>query len=309
MSNYIAIDGGTTNTRIALVRDDIVVDTIRIDIGARIGIDNPDLLKRTIKQGLKNILKKNNMSDNDIQKILASGMITSEFGLVNLPHLNLPVDISDLHNFLYQTVIEEISKIPFVFVRGVKSDSENLEHCDMMRGEESELFGLLDGEGIYILPGSHSKIITVDDNQKIVAIKTMLTGEMISVLSQNTILKDVFNIQSAKLEPEFLLKGFNFCKQNGINESLFKVRVLKKLLGKNESQVYSFFMGVVLCDEVKYILGINPKRIIIGGKEQIKDALGSLLKELSKAKIEVATNQKVECSSTFGKIKIYEFAE
>ena len=44
MSNYIAIDGGTTNTRINLVKDYLVTDTVSYNIGARKGIENKEMI-------------------------------------------------------------------------------------------------------------------------------------------------------------------------------------------------------------------------------------------------------------------------
>ena len=38
MSLYITIDGGTTNTRITIVKNKKIIDTIKLNIGARIGI-------------------------------------------------------------------------------------------------------------------------------------------------------------------------------------------------------------------------------------------------------------------------------
>jgi len=305
--NYITIDGGTTNTRIYLVKNGKITDTQKANIGAKKAIGNNEILKQNIKQGIKEILKKNNMCESDIERILASGMITSEFGLVNLPHITTPAGISDLHRTMYETVFNDISSIPFVFVRGVKTNSKNLENCDMMRGEETELMGLFCGEGVYILPGSHSKIINAEKNGNITDFKTMLTGEMIASLSKNTILKDSVDIKTAKIDIEYLLKGFEFCKQNGINNSLFKVRILKNMFSANPSQVYSFFLGVVLQGEVEIILSQKPKRIIIGGKKQLKDALTIILEKLSSAKIIKVEDAKADYASTFGLIKIYEF--
>lgn len=307
MPNYITIDGGTTNTRIYLVKNGKITDTQKVNVGAQKAIGNNEILKQTIKQGIKEILEKNDMREDGIKRILASGMITSEFGLVNLPHITLPVGINDLHRTMYETVFNDISSIPFVFVRGIKTNGESLENCDMMRGEETELMGVFCGEGTYILPGSHSKIINVEKNGKITDFKTMLTGEMIAALSENTILKDSVDIKNTEIDHEYLLKGFEFCKQNGINNSLFKVRILKNMLSANASQVYSFFLGVVLQSEIEFILSQKQKRIIIGGKKQLKEALAIILEKLLSAEIAKVEDAEADFASTFGLIKIYEF--
>lgn len=235
-------------------------------------------------------------------------MITSEFGLIKLDHIKTPAGIEELHNSMHKTVIEEISDIPFCFIRGVKTVCQCLEDADMMRGEETELMGISKGEqGVFILPGSHSKIIKTDNNGKITDFKTMLTGEMIMALSENTILKDAVDIKIPDIDSEYLLKGFEYCSENGINDALFKVRVLKNLFGKNAVAVYNFYMGVILCDEIKYVLSKKPQRVTIGGKKPIKEPMAVLLSELTDAEIKTVSDGKVNNSSALGAVKIFEY--
>ena len=46
MANYICIDGGTTNTRINLVENGRIIDTLQFNVGARLSIENENLLKK-----------------------------------------------------------------------------------------------------------------------------------------------------------------------------------------------------------------------------------------------------------------------
>lgn len=310
MPDYMTIDGGTTNTRISIVSEGKVIDTLRFHVGARAGIDSKTVLRETVKKGIAEILTKNHRKEEEIERVLASGMITSEFGLVCLPHILTPAGIGELHDAMYEVRLEDITSIPFVFLRGVKMNGEDLETVDMMRGEETELMGILkEGADIYILPGSHSKIIKTDSSGRIVSFKTMLTGEMIAALSENTILKDAVHLEISETKKEYLLKGFEYCSKNGINEALFKVRIQKNLFGKTPEEVYSFFMGVILCDEIQYILSQHAKRIVIGGKKAIKEPMAVLLGELSAGEITVISDEEVSDSSAFGMIKIYEYTK
>ena len=254
------------------------------------------------------MLSRNRLKETDIKTIIASGMITSEFGLCNLPHLVAPVGISELHNEMHKTEFSDISSIPFRFIRGVKLKADVLENADMMRGEETELYGLSDDFcGAYILPGSHSKIISVNENGQITDFKTELTGEMIYALSQYTILKSTVDLSVDELSEEYLLKGYRYCNQYGINESLFKVRVLGNLFSADKVQTYNFFMGVVLCSEINSVLKMNPQRITVGGKKQIKKATVMLLKNLCQAEIISVDETTVDNSSSLGAVKIFEY--
>ena len=308
MANYICIDGGTTNTRINLVCDKKVVDSMKFNVGARSSIDNKALYRNTIRDGVSEILERNNMSKADIVRILASGMITCEFGLVELPHALTPAGMEEMHAAMHEVVLDDISDIPFVFMRGVKTPTDSLESADMMRGEETELMGLYSEEGVYILPGSHSKIIKTDEKGRIVDFTTMLTGEMFGALSQNTILKDAVELSNFDVMKDELMQGYNYCLKNGINEALFKVRILKNLFKKGPAETYNFYMGVILCHEVGYVLAQNPPKIVIGGKKQFKESLAVILGELTDAVVVQIPEEEVDASSSLGMIRIYEYA-
>ena len=51
MFNYITIDGGTTNTRLSLVINGEIIRTVKYNVGARVGVDNKNLLVETVKGG------------------------------------------------------------------------------------------------------------------------------------------------------------------------------------------------------------------------------------------------------------------
>jgi len=251
LADYITIDSGTTNTRISLVVDYKVIDTMAFNVGAKKGIDNKGILRETLKNGIKEILAKNNFGEERVKCILACGMITSEFGLIELAHIHTPAGVREMHKNIYECTFEDIANIPFVFVRGVKTQCTELENTDMMRSEESEVMGVFEGEGIYILPGSHTKVIKVNAKGQITDFKTMLTGEMISAITQGTILKDAVKLGDFKPDKEWLVKGFRYAKEHGISEALFRIRALKNFFNATDSEIYNFFMGIMLWKSAK----------------------------------------------------------
>ena len=309
MSTYITIDGGTTSTRVNLYRDGEILDTVKLSIGARASIDNREKYVSEIKAAVDKLVSKNK---GNITRILASGMITSEFGLCNLPHITAPAGVDELHNSMHETVISEISDIPLVFMRGVKLSGKDIDSFDMMRGEETELVGIMReeyGECIYVLPGSHSKIIKTDKEGKIVSFSTMLTGEMIASLSQGTILKDAVDLNCEKINCEYLLKGYDYAEAAGINKALFKVRILKNNFNADKEAVYNFFMGVVLYNEIASILKEEAKTVVLGGRKQIKEAMTLILKAKSSKNIIELDEKTVEYSTSVGMVKIYEHSK
>lgn len=307
MAKYITIDTGTTNTRICLVENGRITDCVRYGVGAKNSLSNSLVLKKTIKEGIEKLLENNAYSEKDIDRILASGMITSELGLVLLPHIPAPAGIKELKRNVYDTVLKDISHIPFSFVSGVKLNGSSLEDTDLMRGEETEFAYIFEGEGIYVLPGSHTKIITADEFGRITCFKTMLSGEMISALAENTILKDAVDLNCENVDNKFLLKGYEYTKIFGLNEALFKVRILKNVFCHSATELYSFFMGAVLCRDIEYILSLKAEKIVVGGKAQIKNAICELLK-ISGADLVVSLSDETVLSAVpLGLVKIYEY--
>ncbi len=308
--NYITVDGGTTNTRISLVRDGKITDTLKYGVGAGKGIDDRNILAGTVKEGISEILARSGLKESEIIRVLASGMITSELGIYRLDHAILPVGIKEMSEAKAEVLLPEISGIPFVFMRGVKTGDSRLCGADMMRGEETELMGIMKepcGACVYILPGSHSKIISTDERGRITDFSTMMTGEMIASLWSGTILRDAFDLKKASLDRKYLLDGFDFCRENGINRALFKVRVLKNLFHATEDEAYSFFIGTVLCGEIIEVVKMFPRKIVVGGKKQIKDATCEILGQITDCEIVRIPDEIADTAASVGMVKIFEY--
>ena len=52
MRSYITIDGGTTNTRVNLVKNRCIAKSVKISAGARVGMDNKSFLAEEIKKAV-----------------------------------------------------------------------------------------------------------------------------------------------------------------------------------------------------------------------------------------------------------------
>ncbi|MBE6766367.1 MAG: 2-dehydro-3-deoxygalactonokinase [Ruminococcaceae bacterium] len=300
MSSYIVIDGGTTTTRVALISNKKLIDKIKISAGARANMQAPGTLEAAVREAIDRLLSQNSAAP---ECILAAGMITGEFGLYNLPHIEAPAGIDDLGNSVAEVRLPDISPLPFYFIPGVKILGD-IEKTDMMRGEECEVFGLYDGEdAVFVLPGSHSKIINLKDG-KITDFKTLLTGEMTASLCEGTILRDAVDL-SASLEESYLIGGYRYCREHGINEALFKVRILKNLLSASRDEIYSFFLGVVLCGEIEAIIKTHKKNIFVAGRAELRAATAILLKSEGLNATPVS-DEAADMSTFLGMIKIFE---
>ncbi|MBE6688336.1 MAG: hypothetical protein E7588_03540 [Ruminococcaceae bacterium] len=310
MKTYITIDGGTTNTRVNLVQDKKLIKSEKISMGAKDCIGGNGELKKRIEEKIIFLLSFGKIEKSDITAVIASGMITSEYGLCELKHLDAPAGMKELHDGIKKVFFPEICGLEINFIPGVKVGADSPETADMMRGEETELYGLYDGsDGVYVLPGSHSKLIATDKNGRISDFKTMLTGEMIAALSGNTILKDAVDLSVSEYDREYLIMGYNYCMAQGINNALFKTRILKNLFKKNTVQTYSYFMGVVLTAEIEALKKYGKDNIIIGGKSQIKYAMSDIIKAVCSLNVTCVSDEAVDSAVALGAVKVFEYGE
>ena len=306
MKNYITVDGGTTNTKISIVSDRKIVDTLRISSKTE-----QAAYKLALKEAIGELLKKNAYTEQDILCVLVSGtMATAEYGLYPMDHLVTPVNMEMLKKHACRIALPEIANIPFVIIPGVKTPCNCLEDADMMRGEETEIMGLInsgDPACMYMLMGSHTKFVKTDDSGNIVDICTMLTGELIEAVATGTILKHAELLEKSVLDREYLKKGYLYCRAKGINEAFFKVRVLKNIFRETNSAVYSFFIGAALCADVEYVLKSKVEKVVVGGNAHLKEAVAMLLEEYMDGQVICLSKEIVEASVSIGAVKIFEW--
>jgi 2-dehydro-3-deoxygalactonokinase len=234
-------------------------------------------------------------------------MITSEIGLIELEHIKAPCGIRELAENIYETTMSEISDIPFVFIRGIKYVSG--EHIDMMRGEETEIYGISEHpneNSLYVLPGSHSKLIYMDRDSRISEFSTELTGEMIHAIANHTILSSAVDLNQSAGDPAYLQKGYLASKEYGMNAALFQVRSLKRHAHVSDVQAFSFFIGAVLAPEIDNIIHSPAERVVIGGKPQLKEPTAMLLKMNCAKQTETVPEQIAEHATVYGAVRIYE---
>ncbi len=311
MKYYIAIDGGTTNTRVNLVCDEKVIASEKISIGAKDCIDGSEALKTAIIEKIDNICLQTGVKKENITAAVASGMITCEYGLFTLPHLSAPAGLAELHGGM------KVSKGIFgsldcYFIPGVKMLSKDALSTDMMRGEEAEIMGIytpdLSGSA-FVLPGSHSKHIYIDSEGRISSFKTMLTGEMISALANGTILKGTVRLDFKEFDAAALLSGYDAAEMLGLNDALFKVRIMKNLFNKSDLDCYSFFIGAVMHSEVNSLKNSGAKKAVIGGKEQLRESFATILRNRTSLEVITLSDTVTEKASAIGAIRIFEYGE
>src|SRR5690606_12289343 len=315
----ITIDSGTTNTRIYLVdgSDYRIIDMMKKNVGVRNAAINgsADELKRELRDGLGDILRRNRCEPADIAYIAAAGMITSNLGLVQVPYVTAPCTKAALSAGSIVKRLPEFHGIPCVFIPGMKNAcrGESFDDLDVMRGEEVETLGLirqldLSHKGLLILPGSHTKFVMTQDDV-IMSCKSTLSGKMLYAIQRNTILSDTVGqslIETADFDA--LMMGFRAGRRNGLTRALYQVRLLQ-LFGKmNRNQRANFYVGAVLASDIATFQRLydetGPDWIVVGGSEPLRGAFACLLKDLRCPNGIEASEEQVMKSAVIGAIEV-----
>ncbi len=253
------IDWGTSNFRALLLDDDFnEIDSIATSDGML------SLQKEEFHPYIKKTLAK--WLEKDI-KIYMSGMVGSQNGWLETKYVLCDVSLNDLAQGLVKipNIEENIYIVP-----GVKSEKDS--SIDLMRGEEVQIFGAMEkmkmNNGIFILPGTHSKWVEIKD-KKIVNFKTNMTGEVFNLMSTSSILEK--SIKSTDLNNIAFNKGAELSlSDGGILNHMFQARAQANNIG--DDGVYSFLSAIVIGAEIKQMNAIfNPKEVVIIGTLTLND--------------------------------------
>ena len=273
----LLIDGGTTNTRFTLLSGEKVVLRTERKIGAadKQGSQN-ELLYKAVKS---EILALQAQSGVAIDDIFASGMITSQNGLMEVPHIPAPAGLYDLADGVHTCLLDEICQVPFHFVPGIKFSGETAGETDMMRGEETEVFGAIlpkeeDGSILFLHFGSHNKLIHYSEG-KIVRAVTTMSGELLWALKESTILKSsLCDLTDFELSKDDVLEGFQAAENFGLTRALFETRILHVLYKAGRNRALSFLYGALTASDMRafapYLRG-PFNRAVLYGRDRFMD--------------------------------------
>jgi len=123
--------------------------------------------------------------------VLLSGMIGSRQGWVEAPYARCPAGADGVVKAL-ATV--DHGRRTISLVPGLSTENDAMP--DVMRGEETQIFGALalsgQTDGLFLLPGTHSKWAYATGG-RIASFRTFMTGEVFGALKDHTILGRLMN--------------------------------------------------------------------------------------------------------------------
>lgn len=235
-------DWGTTRLRLYRVEGGAIVD--RLDgpgIGALAGPPGETLLH----------LLKNWNSHGRPDHVNLCGMAGARNGVREAPYVPCPAQAG---GWAAEALSCDLDGLTLRIAPGVRQGER-----DVMRGEETQIFGalardgnLLRGRSLFILPGTHSKWVWVEDGV-IRGFRTFLTGELFALLAeQSSLVKAKAAPGSEEEERTGWDEGFEAARVgDGMLGSLFAARAGQLLRGRSLGWARGYLSGLLIGTEVE----------------------------------------------------------
>jgi 2-dehydro-3-deoxygalactonokinase len=285
----LAIESGTTMTRAWALSNSTVLGHSAGQAGARdiARARDRDWLLERVRELADDALEAAATDWSELDAVIAFGMITSELGLEELPHLVAPVSVDALAAGMQER--DGYDRLParVLLVPGVRNPDGPLESADFMRGEETEAAGLLslgivEPPLLYVSTGSHTKFVEVDTGGRIASSATTLSGELLWALHRETILVELIDPTGAIGSIDRVDQGARSAAELGLSRTLFSARLLSLVGGVSASACSDFVHGAVAMSDLvalRATLGERPepRRVVVAGSSALADALRHLL--------------------------------
>ena len=188
-------------------------------------------------------------------RCVMAGMVGSKQGWVEAGYCACPAGLGEIAAAL-KPVDSQSSKQGrrIAIVPGVWCDHEGVP--DVMRGEETQVFGALDllglQDGVFVLPGTHSKWVTVEAG-RIRDLSTVMSGEFYDFLRRHSILARTLGPAAAgSLDEAAFDRGVLMALQGGsLMQTAFSVRTLSLFERMAGEALASYLSGLVIGEELR----------------------------------------------------------
>jgi 2-dehydro-3-deoxygalactonokinase len=318
LSWVVALDGGTTNTRARLLHEGRVVATSRRPVGVRDVVLSSTArpLAQAVRSALREVLALGGGVRPDA--VVAAGMLSSEVGLVSLPHVAAPAGVDELARAAVACDVPEVSEHPILFVPGVRTPPadgpDGWTAADVMRGEECETLGAVaklgaTGPLAMLWPGSHTKLVAVDDSGRITRSHTTLAGELTTALARHTLLAaSLPETLPDDPDPAAVAAGGRVVAEAGLGRAAFLVRVAALTGSLGLEQRAAFWIGAVVADDARHLarhpILATPIPLWVGGRQPQRSLYAARLAEAIAGPVEMFDDETAEAVSALGALAV-----
>jgi 2-dehydro-3-deoxygalactonokinase len=186
--------------------------------------------------------------------IALCGMIGSRNGWIEVPYVACPADVPA---WLAGAGRIALDGLPVTIMAGLSCIAPS-GGPDVMRGEETQLFGAIArdpalGQGRHriALPGTHSKWATIEDG-RIVAFQTFFTGELFALLrDRSTLLRAAGASETDPAEEEAgFVHGLDRARGDLLLGGLFEARSAQLIDDRSPSWALGYLSGLLIGREI-----------------------------------------------------------
>lgn len=179
---------------------------------------------------------------------LVSGMAGSRQGWREAPYVACPAGFGELAAGLTWIAPRRIALVP-----GLSCETRGVP--DVIRGEEVQVFGAMDllgeAEGMFVLPGTHSKWVRVADG-RVQSFATFMTGEFYALLRQHSILARMMPPDDGALDEDAFVRGVRHAQDaQGLLNGAFSARTLALFDRLPQAALPSYLSGLVVGEELR----------------------------------------------------------
>jgi len=207
-----------------------------------------------------------------IRLVIASGMITSELGLIEIPHLIAPAGLEELSNsvkVVYDPKVIDLG-VPVYFIRGIRNDFgssatlDNIMKVDFLRGEEVQCIGILSEYkpklpvNIVVL-SSHTKIIHIGRSGKVLSCMTTMSGQIYEALKTATnVGSSLIHVEgepeSGVAENDIVNLACESVENTGFTRAVLVPRFMQVLLNTSCRERTLFIDAVITTEDIKALI-------------------------------------------------------
>jgi len=195
---------------------------------------------------------------------LICGMAGSRQGWIEAPYAACPAGFAEVASQLAWIEPGRIAIVP-----GLACEAHGVP--DVMRGEETQVFGALDllglASAVLVLPGTHSKWVHAVDG-RIERFATFMTGECYALLRQHSILARMMPAADAELDVPAFEQGVRHALRSGtLLHAAFSARTLALFERLAPAALPSYLSGLVIGEELRaQDLSGTPGVVVIGAE-------------------------------------------
>lgn len=189
--------------------------------------------------------------------LIANGMIGAREGWVEAPYLKCPATALDAAGALVKVTLTDGAVLHIV--PGLRCQSPSGQE-DVMRGEETQLWGLEPGDpACCLLPGTHSKWARLDGWGRVTSFETSLTGELYALLTRHGMLAKLMRFDGERLDCFDEGAALGLAQYDRLSVVLFAARAAS-LLGRVPPEgLPDFLSGLLIGAEVGSALAYWPQ--------------------------------------------------